>query len=275
MNDATVWCNIDELQYWDRNPNEGDIGKIIVSIREFGFNDTCQYWNSIIKGGNHSVMALKQLRKDGWHPDQCEEESRCLSVNGDGWQIAMIDTSAMGELKSNAFGLALNGTQRAGRDDPAMLAELLQEVANSTELALESTSFSADDLDELLRDLGNDFGDDNNYSRKIEAPTYEPSGDKPQLDSLFDDSRTQELIIEIDNSDLPEDEKAFLRIAAQRHTVLDFGEIASYYAHSELETQNLMENNALVIIDFNKAIELGFVQLTENIANMVGDEYGG
>ena len=35
-----------------------------------------------------------------------------------------------------------------------------------------------------------------------------------------------------------------------------------------------MEDSALVIIDFDRAIELGFVQLTQKIAQQVKDEYG-
>jgi hypothetical protein len=35
-----------------------------------------------------------------------------------------------------------------------------------------------------------------------------------------------------------------------------------------------MEDSALVIIDFNKAIELGFVNLSEEIAQQYQSEYG-
>ena len=37
--------------------------------------------------------------------------------------------------------------------------------------------------------------------------------------------------------------------------------------------QELMEDSALVIIDFNKAIELGYVKLSEEIASQYLDEY--
>jgi hypothetical protein len=128
-------------------------------------------------------------------------------------------------------------------------------------------------LEEIAEKEGLDYKDDNNYSRKIESPCYEPKGEKPNLADLYDTSETDKLISDIELSDLPEDEKKFLRIAAQRHTVLRFDRIADYYAHSGKDIQSLMEDNALVIIDFNKAIELGFVELTENIAKMVAEEY--
>ncbi len=36
----------------------------------------------------------------------------------------------------------------------------------------------------------------------------------------------------------------------------------------------LMEESALVIIDFDKAIELGYVQLSKKLAELYGEEYG-
>jgi len=113
------------------------------------------------------------------------------------------------------------------------------------------------------------------YSRIIEAPTYEPSEYKPAIEDLYNDDRTGGLIDAIDKaSGISDDEKAFLRIAAQRHTVLHFGRIADYYASSGPEMQRLMEDSALVIIDLGKAISQGYVKLTREIADMVREEYG-
>jgi len=36
--------------------------------------------------------------------------------------------------------------------------------------------------------------------------------------------------------------------------------------------QTLMEDNALVIIDFDRAIELGFVQMSERLASIIDYE---
>jgi hypothetical protein len=52
----------------------------------------------------------------------------------------------------------------------------------------------------------------------------------------------------------------------------NFGKIAEYYAHAEPNIQRLMENSALVIIDFDKAIENGFVKLSDAISNLVETE---
>lgn len=124
-----------------------------------------------------------------------------------------------------------------------------------------------------VTDGSSDNKDDNNYSRNITAPIYEPKGDKPSLAELFDDTKANELIKAIDETDLPAKEKDFLKIAARRHTVLSYNRIAEYYAHSGEKVQRLMEDSALVIIDFDRAIELGYVKLSEEIAKQYGEDY--
>ena len=52
------------------------------------------------------------------------------------------------------------------------------------------------------------------YTKKIEAPVYEPRHAKPHLLMLCDQTKTKALVREIDESSLPDDEKAFLRAAA-------------------------------------------------------------
>jgi hypothetical protein len=128
-----------------------------------------------------------------------------------------------------------------------------------------------------LEELGmypDDDADDEPYSRKIQSPVYEPSGDKPPVKDLFDNAKTLALIAAIQAAEgLTDDERQFLTIAAQRHTVLHFNRIADFYAHSDATTQTLMEDSALVIIDFNRAIELGYVKLSEEIAKLYGEDY--
>ena len=114
----------------------------------------------------------------------------------------------------------------------------------------------------------------NKYSLKIQTPIYEPKNQKPHLLELCDKSKTQRLIKEIDASSLPLDEKTFLIDAARRHNVFNYEKIAEYYAHSNKEMQELMEKSALVIIDFEKAIQLNYVKLCDEIKNQYLQEYG-
>lgn len=112
------------------------------------------------------------------------------------------------------------------------------------------------------------------YTTKIEAPIYEPKNSKPHILELYDKSKTQRLIKEIDQSNITIEEKTFLIDAARRHTIFNYEKIADYYAHSSKEMQNLMEKSALVIIDFEKAIQLGYVKLCDDIRNQYLQEYG-
>jgi len=125
--------------------------------------------------------------------------------------------------------------------------------------------------------FGNEFKQDESekkYSSKIEAPIYEPKNTKPHILELCDKEKTRRLLRDIDNSNLPDHEKIFLIDAARRHNVFNYEKIADYYAHSSKEMQELMERSALVIIDFEKAIQLGYVKLCEEIRTQYLEEYG-
>lgn len=115
--------------------------------------------------------------------------------------------------------------------------------------------------------------EDETYTQKIEAPNYEPTRTKPKISELYDPTKTDELLAEIDKHQLPSDVKTFLQQAAQRHTVFDYENIAEFYAHAEPEIQELMERSALVIIDFNQAIENGYIQLSEQIMKQFDLDY--
>ena len=106
------------------------------------------------------------------------------------------------------------------------------------------------------------------YSKKIESPQYEPKAEKPEINELTNSEKFCSLIKEIENSDLNTEEKEFLKLASTRFIEFNFSKIAEFYAHSEKNVQELMEKNALVIIDFNAAIENGFVKLNEEIEHL-------
>ena len=110
-------------------------------------------------------------------------------------------------------------------------------------------------------------------SKNIKAPSYEPKNEKPSEAQLFNENKTKELIQKIGLANITEDEKDFLIKAAYRHTIYNYQNIADFYAHSNKEVQELMEESALVIIDLNDAISNGFVTLTENIKKLHTEEY--
>ncbi len=110
---------------------------------------------------------------------------------------------------------------------------------------------------------------DNTYTTKVGVPQYLPSGDKPDILSLCDEQKVLKLLADIDKSNVTEAEKKFLRKAAYRHYVFNYSKIADYYAHSNKEMQELMEQSALVLIDFNDAIANGYVELSVYIKKLM------
>ena len=116
--------------------------------------------------------------------------------------------------------------------------------------------------------------DENIYTQKVEAPKYEASETKPTQDEIYNEDKVKELIKNIGLSSATKDEKEFLIKAAYRHTVFNYKKIADFYAHATKEVQGLMEDSALVIIDFKKAIENGYIALNENITNQYLEDYG-
>lgn len=107
------------------------------------------------------------------------------------------------------------------------------------------------------------------YTDRIKAPIYEPTGPRPNIADLFDITKTMELVEAIEAAKLPHEVAVFLKAAAARHTVFDFSKIANFYAHSSADVQRLMEQSALIIIDFESAIEYGFVKMTEKLGKLV------
>lgn len=140
--------------------------------------------------------------------------------------------------------------------------------------------YSADELkalgggfDELIAEFAAKGAESEfEYSSKIEAPQYNITGDNPELDGLYDTDKADALAKEIDEADVPKKVKAFLKVAAMRHVVFNFRNIAEYYAHADAKVQRLMEKSALVIIDFEDAIRNGFVVVSERMAALRGGD---
>ena len=124
--------------------------------------------------------------------------------------------------------------------------------------------WDTEQLEEWGLDMPNN-GDDSEYTTKVESPIYQPKTEKPKINELYNKQRYNELIEQINNSPLEELEKEFLKDAATRFIEFNYRNIAEYYSHSDCKTQEIMENMALIIIDYNKAIELGFVKLNETL----------
>lgn len=153
--------------------------------------------------------------------------------------------------------------QHSGEDD---LAKIAEDYANSW------NKFGFESLDDLANASGG--GGESIYTAKVITPVYEPVNEKPDISSLVDCNKANDLYEKIDSSDIPDDIKGFLKIACTRFYTFDYSKIADYYANSDKEVQDLMEKLALVIIDYDKAIENGFLDFVKNILDKRKEEYG-
>ena len=159
----------------------------------------------------------------------------------------------------------------AGRDEER-LTELLSTVSSDN-----------DTVNALLQTLANGYEPltiadpepvtDEAYVQTVDTPIYEPSGPPPEVAELSDRSTADELLREIRDAELPEEVERFLLDAAERHVAFNYQHIANYYAHAPADVQVLMERSALVIIDYDQAIENGFVRFKENINAAFREDY--
>lgn len=238
-----------------RTHSEAQVAQIAASIREFGWT------NPVLIDAEGGVIA---------------GHGRLLAARKLGMEaVPVIELAHLTDAQKRAYILADNRlAESAGWDEELLALELADLRDLGFDLAL--TGFDADEVAESLRAvLGEaDPGQAEraeNYSRKIEAPIYTPKGERPPVAALYDETKTIELKREIAQADLPDDVARFLTAAAERHTVFDFRNIAEFYAHADPATQALMERSALVIIDFDQAIENGFVELCEAMISRVAD----
>ena len=229
-----------------RTHDEAQVAQIAASIKEFGFT------NPILLDGENGIIA---------------GHGRVLAAQKLGeTKVPTIELAHLNEHQKRAYIIADNKLALNAGWDNTMLALEISDLKDAN-FQLEILGFDQSELKDLFAKPIDD-DEENVYTQNIDAPTYEPTDVKPEITDLFNDEKAMDLIVTIKNSKLNEKEKQFLMTAASRHIVFDYAKIANFYAHSSKECQELMENSALVIVDFNKAIENGFVKLTKDINNM-------
>ena len=109
---------------------------------------------------------------------------------------------------------------------------------------------------------------DETYTKKLVPPVYEPSKVKPEVKELYNCDKTNKLKESADKIE-DKDVREFLLNACNRFTVFNYAKIADYYAHSkDKKIKDLMEKLALVIIDFDKAVENGFVKISKELFDL-------
>lgn len=204
---------------------------------------------NVVVAGNGTLQAVRELH------DETKDER---------WATIDIRRINFTSEEAAAYGLADNRSAELAEWDEDTLQELLTEL-DKQGWDVEGLGWNEKELKDILPQFdenGNPITNDK-YTNKIKIPVYVPTGPKPEI---------KELITKIDDYDIPKNEKEFLKYAAQRHIVFNFQNIAEYYAQSDKTLQELFEDSALVLIDYEKAIENGFVKKSLDIAEAFKDE---
>lgn len=240
-----TYMDVDSLIPYANNPrlNDNAVDAVAASIKEFGFKVpiVVDSENVIINGHTR----LKAAHKLGLR------------------QVPVIVADDLTPEQVKAFRLADNKTSELAEWDMAKLGIELEGI---------------DDID--MTDFGFDFEEleedepqaDDTYTKKVNIPQYEPTGECPSIDELVDDSKANELVMRIQDSNVTPEEREFLIEAATRHYAFNYKKVAEYYANATPEMQELMEDSALVIIDVDDAIAKGYAKLAEDIDFMSGED---
>lgn len=223
--------------------DEKQINRIANSIREFGFTQPVVIdKNNIIIIGHWRVEGAKKLGME---------------------KVPVVVMDELSENQIKRLRILDNKLNESERD-----------IDN---LKLELEALDDEDLREMFEGFGEDvldFENDKTYTKKIEPPVYTPADRKPEIEELYDNEKQKKLEDEIKKSDLPEEIKDFLIKASYRHIEFNYKLIADFYSNSSKEIQDLMEKSALVIIDYNKAIENGYVIMSENLLDLAFNDKG-
>ena len=124
---------------------------------------------------------------------------------------------------------------------------------------------------DALFDIDSNY-DNNRYTNISPKIQYVPKTRcKPSEISLYNLEKYNNLVKEIKSKNLDSEIEKFLLYSATRHIVFDYQQIAEYYSHSDKEVQELMEKSGLVIIDFEDALENGFVKLQKNLMELYNE----
>lgn len=147
--EAVRWYDLDELIIWKDNYNEGDVGGIATSIRRYGFANDPRTWRGAnVRGGNHTVQALRQIKAEGPRAGDLNYPPARVRVEGDRWLIACADIGYLSEQDAISFAIADNRwAQRASQDD----VKLLEYLKAMDEVSLLAAGYDEDDVDYLAK----------------------------------------------------------------------------------------------------------------------------
>jgi hypothetical protein len=233
--------SINKIKPYENNPRNNDdaVDAVANSIKEFGWQQPIVVDNGgVIIAGHKRYKAAKKL---GYK------------------EVPIVVADKLTEEQVNAYRLADNKVGELAEWDDAELSEELNKILD---INMADFGFKDEPISNVL-----DKQEDK-YTQKTDIPQYEVTGEKPKESELVDTSKRDYLVQEIKKANLPEDVKEFLILGAQRHLKFDYQAIAEYYAHAGKEIQQLMEDSALVIIDYDSAMKNGYAKFLDTVEEL-------
>jgi hypothetical protein len=248
-------------------------------------------WRNRIVGSGVKPASEFMANPDNWRVHPSAQQDALAGVLSEvGWVEQVVENVRTGNLVNGHLRVELALRQGDETPVPYVQVDLSEEEERLILATLDpiGAMASADDekLSELIAGIETEdeaiqallsslAGDgENPYQSKIETPVYEPRGDPVEVSQLYDRTRADELAAEIEKADIPDDVREFLRVAATRHIVFNYRNIAEYYSRAPADVQRLMEDSALVIVDVGRAIENGYMHIVGEISDMYREDTG-
>lgn len=295
---------VSQLNPFPGNARRGNVDLIADSLAKLGQykpivvcrGDVEPELANTVLAGNHTLQAAIRLGWEQidvhWVDVDWDTARRIVLVDNRANDKAGYDTEALADLLTELPDLKGTGFIQDDVD------RLLDSMATAAIRAAEGLGEGEPSLDvgRTLEDADEDAGGPEQaaepmtaedkaaqveslrekYTNVVNIPQYLPTmAAPPRVKDLYDDTRTRKLLGRIWAADIPEDVALFLEAAAHRHTVVDFRNVAEFYAHAGPELQALMEEQALVIIDVGDAIANGYMRLNAALEAIVAGEEGG
>jgi hypothetical protein len=102
----------------------------------------------------------------------------------------------------------------------------------------------------------------------IEIPFYTPSQIKPEIQELADMRKHDELIGKIKELTSNEEVKKILIARSCFFVDFNFQKIADFYHWATEEERDIIEQLGMVVLVPKRALELGFIDINENIMEL-------
>jgi len=249
-----VRVRLSQLQPWAKNPrrlSKKHAERLLKSWQEFGQAQT------IAIGPNYEVY------------DGHQRLNVLRAAYGDDYEVLALQCDTELDDRQRARLTALLNGAASGEWDVEQLRKLLDQEF-STFFDSEDAS-AASRLAKHIRKEISLHQEHYPYVLVTSGILYEPTGRKVSVQDLFDKREYEQKLALVEQADVSDEEREFLRLAATRYVDFHFANIAEYYTRASAQFQRVAEALGLVIVDADDAIKRAIFAFDERFRNLVRD----